>query len=290
MNMRLKFLYLGGVLLTLSTSGCIVINGGGCSWGTGSSVWTEATEQRSIDTAGLTALQVRTHNGEIRFDGQPAGSGPGVVTITKKAGGITMADAEAAIAALDAFVEPIGDGTLRIGWRWKGIRRSTWNADVSYAITAPESLRLDAETHNGVVEAANAANDVRLVTHNGRIKVASRNGELHAETHNGAINATYEGDALTLITHNGSITADLSRCGSVRGDVATHNGAVELIVGEQTSADLNCDTHNGRISFDTPITVSKSGRTTLEGRLGAGGQPLDIVTHNGSIRIKNTAG
>jgi hypothetical protein len=31
-------------------------------------------------------------------------------------------------------------------------------------------------------------------------------------------------------------------------------------------------------------------RTSLEGKLGLGGERLGVVTHNGSIRIKNAAG
>lgn len=277
-------------LASIWATGCIIIASGTGTWGCSPSVWKEETEEVPIDPNGLSAVEVRTHNGTIDFTGQPAGAGSASVSVHKKAGGSTLADAAAAMDALDVHVERSGDGTQRIGWRWKGLKRSSWQADVSFAINGPGNLRLDAETHNGRVYASGVVGDVRILTHNGRVKVASRDGELNAETHNGAIDAEYGGPKLTLVTHNGEIEADLSRCGQVHGGISTHNGAVELSVGADTSADLIAETDNGRITFDAPLTVGSATKTRLEGKLGGGGERLGVMTHNGSIRIKNAAG
>jgi DUF4097 and DUF4098 domain-containing protein YvlB len=276
--------------MSLLATGCIIIANGNCGWDCSPSVWKEETEEVSIDPNGLTSMEVRTHNGAIDFTGLPVGAGAASVTVHKKAGGSTHADAEAAMNALDVYVEGSADGTQRIGWRWKGIKKSSWQADVSFAINAPGKLHLDAETHNGRVSASGVVGDVRILTHNGRVKVESRDGEMNAETHNGAIDAIYGGSRLTLVTHNGTIEADLSRCGSVQGEISTHNGAVELAVGANTSANLVAQTDNGHVTFDAPMTVSSVARTSLEGKLGLGGERLGVVTHNGSIRIKNAAG
>ena len=62
--MRSKAIYLWATLIPLTSSGCIV-------GGFGNKVWTQpVTEQRSIDTADLNALEIRTHNGSIHFAGQ----------------------------------------------------------------------------------------------------------------------------------------------------------------------------------------------------------------------------
>jgi len=280
----------GVSLASLLASGCIIIANGNCGWGCSPSVWKEVTEEVSVDPNGLSAFEVRTHNGAIDFTGQPAEAESASVKVQKKAGGSTLADAEAAMDALDVYVERSAEGTQRIGWRWKGVKKSTWRADVSFAISAPGNLRFDAETHNGKVSASGVVGDVRIITHNGRVKVESRDGELRAETHNGEIDAEYGGPRLSLVTHNGEIEVDLSGCGPVHGTITTHNGAVELSVGSATSANLNAATHNGRISFDVPLTVGSVARTHVEARLGAGGDPLNVATHNGCIRIKNAAG
>ncbi len=146
--------------------------------------------------------------------------------MTKKAGGLTLADAERALEAIDVYVERTGADTQRIGWKWQGPKRSAWGARVSFDIRGPARLGFDGETHNGAVEITGVSEEVRVVTHNGPVNVESSGGRLYAETHNGKIVATYAGDDLTLTTHNGRVTADLNRCGAVTGSITTHNGSV----------------------------------------------------------------
>jgi len=253
------------------------------------SVWTEAVEERPIDATGLTALEVRTHNGSIDFQSQPAG-GSASVTITKKAGGVSQEDAEEAMAAINVFVEPAGNGKTQISWKWAVPKKARWSGDVSFAIRAPGNLQFDAETHNGAVSVAEVDGDVKVVSHNGKLKIQSSTGTLHAETHNGKVDATYAGPHVNLSTHNGEVSADLSRCGAVAGSITTHNGAVRVSVGENTSATLKCRSHNGGVDCDAPLAESHKAKGELSGKLGAGGRSLGVVTHNGSIRVKSTSG
>jgi DUF4097 and DUF4098 domain-containing protein YvlB len=260
---------------------------GGCwSWG-GPLVWTEALEEHPIDTMGLAALEVRTHNGSIDFQSQTAG-GSASVTITKKAGGTNQEDAEEALAAINVFVEPAGNGKTRISWKWAVPKKARWGGDVSFAIRAPGNLHFDAETHNGAVTVAEASGDVKVVSHNGKVKVRSSTGKLHAETHNGDVDATYAGPEVNISSHNGEVSADLSKCGAVAGSITTHNGQVRIEVGKNTAATLKCQTHNGGIDCDAPLSESHKARGELKGKLGAGGPSLGVVTHNGSIRVKST--
>jgi len=290
MKMRTKLFYAWSVSIPFLASGCVIVGvDGGCSsWG-GPKVWTEAVEERPIDTTGLAALEVRTHNGSIDFQSQPAG-GSASITITKKAGGANKEDAEEALAAINVFIEPAGNGKTRISWKWAVPKKARWGGDVSFAIRAPGNLHFDAETHNGAVEAAEVSGDVKVVSHNGKVKVRSSNGKLHAETHNGEVDATYAGPEVNLSSHNGEVSADLSKCGAVAGSITTHNGQVRIEVGKNTAATLKCETHNGGIDCDAPLSESRKAKGELTGKLGAGGQPLGVLTHNGSIRVKNTAG
>ncbi len=261
----------------------------GCNFG-GARVWTEAvTESHRVDASGLSSLEVRTHNGGIRYQGDGT-TQEATITVTKKAGGRTRKDAEQAFDALDITIEPNEAGTCRVGWAWKTPRRSRWSADVNFMVVAPSKLNLMAESHNGAIGVTGAAGETRLVTHNGHIEVTASGPMLRAETHNGGIQAGYEGRDLRLSTHNGAIRADLSRCGPVGGELSTHNGAIQLTVSSTTAADIECSTHNGRIQFDPPVSVGKVSRTNLEGKLGPGGPPLELETHNGSIRVKKSDG
>ncbi len=290
MKMQSKLVYVWSACIPFWSSGCVIVGvRGGCSsWG-GPSVWTEAVEDRPIDTTGLAALEVRTHNGSVDFLSQAAGSGASVA-ITKKAGGTNQTDAEEALAAIKVIVEPAGNGKTQISWKWSVPKKARWGGDVSFVIRAPGSLHLDAETHNGAVEVAEASGDVKVVSHNGKVKVRSSTGKLHAESHNGDVDAVYAGPEVNLSSHNGEVSADLSRCGAVAGSITTHNGAVRVAVGKNTAATLKCQTHNGGINCDAPLSESHKARGELTGKLGAGGPSLGVVTHNGSIRVKNPAG
>ncbi|UCE60045.1 MAG: hypothetical protein JSU63_21705 [Phycisphaerales bacterium] len=257
----------------------------------GSTIWTEQTQELQFDTAGLAALEVRTHNGEIKFDNELTSPDQAGVVVTVKGGGRTQAEADEALRAIKVYNERNPDGTQRLGWKWVGLKQPHWRARVSFEIHAPSNLKFDGETHNGPVKIDHVAGEARIVTHNGQIDVTSRSGKLQVETHNGKINADYDGSDITLITHNGEVVADLSRCGVVKGTIQTHNGDARVIVGDNISADLHCEKHNGSVIFDdVPVGRLESSQRNrvLTGKLGSGGGRLNIATHNGSVRVQKS--
>lgn len=280
---------LGLSMAWLLVSGCIIVVGTGCDWERAPAAWVEETVEVAVDSNGLAALDVKTHNGEIEFAGQPAG---GAVTVTarKKAGGPTVEEAREALAAVEIVAERNG-GEQKLAWRWKGVKKSRWSGEVAFTIKAPGNLRLDAETENGAVTVNGVVGDVRIETDNGKVIVDSRDGKLAATSHNGAITATYAGPSISLESHNGEIKTDLRQSGPVRGEIVTHNGAIELAVGNGTAADLVASTDNGSVSNQggVVVTSSSSSRTRLEGKIGAGGGKLELTTHNGAINIKGAS-
>ncbi len=290
MNIRSKLIHACMAVIPLWASGCVIVavDHGCWSWG-GPWVWTEATEERPIDTVGLTALEVVTHNGAVDFQSQPA-DGAASVTITKKAGGTTRADAEEALAAIDVFVEPTGSGKTRIGWKWNTPKKSQWSGDVSFAIRAPGTINLDVETHNGAIAAAEVTGEVLAVSHNGQVTVRSSGPKVTAESHNGDVDVKYAGPQVNVNTHNGEASVDLSGCAAVTGSIISHNGEVRLSVGKDTAATLKFRTYNGGIHCDAPLTDREKSAGRLTGKLGSGGGILGVETHNGSIRVKNAAG
>ncbi len=281
------FALAGLTITSMLGSGCIVVVASGCDWDRSPAAWTEETVQIPVESAGLTAMEVRSHNGEIEFSGQSAGA-PSTVSVRKKAGSSSVEDAKEALAAIEITSERSASGEQKLGWRWKGAQKSRWVAVVSFSIQAPGNLRFDAESHNGAVTANGVIGDTRLVTNNGKVVVDAKGGKLQATTHNGEIVATYGGTNINLETHNGEIRADLRQSGGIRGDITTHNGAIELSVGAGTSANVIAETDNGSVNNQAGIAATSSSRTRLEGKLGAGGEKLELTTHNGSINIKAT--
>lgn len=288
MNRQVKLVGLLSIPTLFLGTGCIVNVGG---WGYESRVWTTpSTEQLAIDATGASSLEVRTHNGPITFSADAATATGIQITATKKGGGSSVADAEAALAAIEVFAEPAGAGTTRIGWRWRAAKLPSWGAQVGFDITGPPRVNIEGESHNGEVRIVGVDGEVRVVTHNGPIEVNSGGGKLHAETHNGEISATYTGRDVTLLSHNGEVVADLSRCQSIDARIHTYNGAVDLLLGDGASGRLDAVTHNGNIRCDVPVTRSRITRQHINGTIGTGEGNLEVSTHNGSIRVKESAG
>lgn len=275
-----------GLLLSLASSGCIVVIADVDDWEGHSRSKATTSEERTFETSGVTGVDVETHNGSVRYDGQ-SGDGAGQVTITKVARGSTQEQADAAMNAIEVFVEPKGD-TVQLGWRWKTLKKRNWSADVSFDIKAPGHMNLDVETHNGEINVAGVTGDVDIETHNGEINVNTGGKALEAESHNGEINAVFAGTSVELSSHNGEVTADLSRCAAVTGSVTSHNGAVQISVGAGTSASLEARSNNGGIDCEAPLTDMKKSKRSLDGKLGSGGGKLEIETHNGAIAIKGS--
>jgi hypothetical protein len=256
----------------------------------GPNFWTEdVTEEIRIETAGIKCLEARTSNGQISFEGGVQDEAAAFVTVTKRGGGPTPEAAEDALNAIEIVVEPRGDDTKRISWKWRVPKQPAWGARVAYEIKSPAALAFDALTHNGRIEATGVNADAKLVTHNGRITVQSSGPRLIVESHNGRIEAEYTGGDLSLHTHNGRISANLVQSKLLSGKVSTHNGSITLLVGDDFSADMSCRTHNGKIKCDVPYVIEHASRAKLIGKIGDGGPAFSVITHNGSIHIKGAA-
>jgi len=276
-------------LLCLAATGCRLA---------GSTVWVQSVEEisladqitidgaekRSLESVDLSVLEVRTHNGRISFTGQDVGK-PGAISVTKKARAYDQIEAEAALAAIEVFVERQADGKCKVGWRWSKPKRRSWNAAVDFEITASQALALDLKTHNGRIYVAGAESDVVVVSHNGRLVLDCGGGKLYGETHNGRIEAVYAGGNLQLETHNGRIRADMRQCKVPNGSLKTYNGAVELILDNDASVQVTGRTHNGRVTCQVPLTAGGVSKRKLAGTMADGKGKLDVVTYNGSIRV-----
>ena len=248
-------------------------------------VWVESQEHLELSATELDALAVVTHNGRVEVGPAKGASDQITVEVTKRAGGLTLGDAQACMDALVITTDKEGS-TQKLGWEYEGIRHASWGAQVSFEITMPPELTLKAKSHNGRIEASGLNGDCDLETHNGRIEARTTSKRFYAETHNGRINVTAAPVEIHLLSHNGGITAELDCPGDLSGVITTHNGGISVQLGERAKTNLTCRTHNGRVRYHGTMSELTASRTRLSGRIGESDATLEIVTHNGSIDVR----
>ncbi len=144
-------------------------------------------------------------------------------------------------------------------------------------------------TTNGGVEVDKASGSITVRTSNGRVRVSGLRGRVDAETTNGSITAEIAepaaGAPLVLRSSNGSVTVKLDRWTGNPLRVSTTNASITVALPEGVNADLRAATSNGRVTSDYEVAAREAGKNRLEGRLGAGGERMELTTSNGSIRI-----
>lgn len=149
------------------------------------------------------------------------------------------------------------------------IRGRSANASVSYHLTVPRGIRLEAETVNGAVTLEGVDGDVTASTTNGSIKVQDARGRLGASTTNGSIRV-----AMIEVPAD----ADL--------DFSTTNGSVTVTLPPGVGTDLRLRTTNGGINVEPDLaTVTSRSRKRLDASMNGGGGLLRVRTTNGGIRI-----
>ena len=160
-----------------------------------------------------------------------------------------------------------------------------------------------AQTSGGGIELEGAVGPVELTTSGGPIRVEDVEGDTVLRTSGGGITASdIEGDVearssggpIRVHDVHGRVSARTSGGGiSVRfegapaGELRTSGGGIEVEFPEGLGAELDARTSGGRISVDAPLQVSgeiESGR--VQGRLGPGGEKLELVTSGGNIRVR----
>lgn len=140
-------------------------------------------------------------------------------------------------------------------------------AEISYQITLPASVAVDAETVNGRLSASRRTGDLVLSTVNGAVKVDGQDGPLKVNTVNGSVEVTFAGAMrqASLETVNGSVTVTCAKDSSIR---------------------CALQTTNGRIQSEFPVTLEgKWGPKEARGSINGGKESLAVETVNGDVRL-----
>ncbi len=181
---------------------------------------------------------------------------------------------------------------------------------------------VNASTGSGNLKIERIGDELRAETGSGDLQLDSIKGSVHARTGSGSIHANGVSGGFVLSTGSGNVILEQTSAGDgkvdtgsgrvglrgVRGalhvragsggitaegepagewSLHTGSGGVTVRVGPHSSFELDAHTSSGHISTDFPITVQGTiGRGELRGRVGQGGNRLELRTGSGNIRIE----
>lgn len=158
------------------------------------------------------------------------------------------------------------DTKLPKGWNRSG--------SVSYRITLPASVNLDADTVNGSVSVNGVSGPMDLNSVNGRVEASGAVAPVSANTVNGQLSIRYAG-----------------KPASGEHEFETVNGSVRVYLPASVTGRFHAGSVNGSIETDFPLQVTKAKfgpSRSLDGELGNGGDTsFSFKTVNGSIDIRS---
>ena len=245
----------------------------------------ERTVQLSAPLSPGSSFGAETHNGSITVNGRDADGCDLTATIYARASTEEKAKdlAEKTKVTLETSTNKL---TVKIT-----TPRLVPNQSIGVSLDAklPNATNPFLVTHNGAVTVADIKGKVDATTHNGKVKTTRVSGESKLKTHNGAVVCEEVSGNAWLKTHNGGIktyyAADAPSVCEI--SLTTYNGSIELKTPPNLSAKVDLSTHNGSINTALPITITGTvSKRKLQGTIGDGAGKLQLVTHNGSIKVR----
>ncbi len=236
-------------------------------WIVNQNVSAEKNETLSYPSRGLNKVTVSTFNGPIILVGQEDATEITVQANYRVWGG-SQNDAEAKLATLSTKIVESTRGSLTIEGVFEG---SKTNNSISYVISLPPHILVEANTSNGRIEVSDLYGDLQLITSNGRINVETEKGpgQLVARTSNGRIfvKARPVGNSI---------------------DLHTSNGRIDIVLPADLGITLSARTSNGKINLGESLWAIQGGelsKKTVDARRGNGRLRLTAMTSNGNISL-----
>lgn len=230
--------------------------------------WVERNELLSHPSAGLAGLVVESQNGSITLIGSEDAEDI-TVEARYRAQASSEASANRKLEQMSTDIRQEGNRlVMRAVFSSAKVRES-----ISYTVTLPHALLVQAKTSNGSLEATDLSGEVTLNTSNGRITVTSEQGpqELIARTSNGSITISAAPESGTY-------------------DLRTSNGAVRVKLPEELGISLSARTSNGSINLGSGLWSFDGGKLSknqVDAERGNGEFKLHITTSNGSITLQD---
>ena len=176
------------------------------------------------------------------------------------------------------------ENQIEIEAKYIGQRTTTPSVDMN--IKVPRNVTVDsAKTSNGAVQISGTKGDVKATSSNGAIIIENVDGYVSATTSNGRIEIKGTTGIKDLKSSNLGIYAEVYDF-QENISISTSNGNIAVYLNPSLNADIEIKTSNGQISISglsLDLTISEEKQKV--GKLGEGGNKLDVHTSNGNINI-----
>jgi hypothetical protein len=238
----------------------------------------EREENDQMVEGAFTEVEIRNVAGSIEVIG--AASGP------VKVHSVKIAPSRASLDALRVDIQKEG-GRLVIEEK-RGAPPAGWRGSIDFAVTVPKTVKVvRARSVSGSVSVRDVGPGVDqwLNTVSGSI-TTNGSRDLRAGTTSGSVDLVFAGKTLEARSISGSITGTIDaieKGGSVSMQTVSGSVSVDAFAGLDASLDLR--SLSGTVSCEFPVSVVEQRRNRLQGRIGQGSVPFEILTTSGRIGI-----
>jgi DUF4097 and DUF4098 domain-containing protein YvlB len=239
----------------------------------------ETHDENSVDVEAITG----GWGGQLEFT--LTGDGTNAKLVGSRAGWFPGGfDARARVRVPETFSLDLatGGGSIEIEAVHGSVRAKTSGGPIGLEGAVG---RVELSTSGGPIRVEDVEGDTDLRTSGGSITASDVDGNVEARSSGGPIRIHDVDGVVRARTSGGSVSVRFE--GAPSGELRTSGGGIEVEFPEGQGADLDAQTSGGRISIDAPLQVSgeiESGR--VRGRLGPGGDRLELVTSGGNIRVR----
>ena len=292
------------VLLAAGATGCVVrVDTDGV----------RVREEKRFTTKGRPTIQLATFDGaivvrgwdrdEISVEVEKRGRDKAATEAIE-----VVADQKGDVVHVEARKKDLGDDkSYRLGWN--GVSRSA-----KLVVSVPTGSDLVVRTGDGSIRVDHVNGKVELRSADGSVTGRDLSGDVVAHTEDGAIRlegvdgkcdvASDDGsiavqgrlEGLRVSTEDGSVVVRALAGSKISRDwnLSTGDGSMVLYVADGLGADLDAEARDGSVKLDTGLTFahesSERSRSTVRGRLGAGGPRLVMRSGDGTIRLRRLSG
>ena len=237
---------------------------------------------KSYDVSGTPELRLVTSDANVRVT---AGTGNKIEARLDTSdykigqGGISVYEHQTGNAVTIEIHYP--HNNWQFGWNMHNHR-------VELDVTVPANTKLELQGSDGRVSITDVKGPIIARTSDGSLDIEGADGSLEARTSDGKMRVSGRFDHLDLQSSDGGITATALPGSKVASGWSLHasDGRVELRIPENLNANVSLHTSDGHIDVDVPLSVSgRLGTHDIQGKMGSGGELLDIHTSDGSIHV-----
>lgn len=213
-------------------------------------------------------LELKNISGDIVVTG---GSGRETrIEITRRSRGRTDDEARLGLQRVTVKVDQQGDRATVATEYPRDERRTNYSVDVTFTVTAPAGLRVNANSVSGTVRVENMKADVSANSVSGNVRVTGAGSVTEVRSISGNV---------TLSDVNG----ESATLGTVSGDVTIDRVTARRIDGETTSGEVRAT----GVSSDRANLRSLSGSVVYSGAIARDGR-YELQSHSGNVSFEPT--